>query len=384
MMSLVAFAIDAMLPALAEIGSDLGVTRDNDRQYVVSALLLGLAVGQMIYGPLSDSVGRKPAIYLGFAIFICGTLMSAFATTYSVMLAGRLLQGFGAAGPRIVLIALVRDKYAGRGMARIMSMIMAVFILVPALAPALGQGVLLIAHWRAIFGLLFGMGMVAAVWFALRQPETLTVERRAPFAPRRIMQAALETFANKSALGYSLAAGLIFGAFVGFLISAQQIFQDLYGQGRLFPIFFGILALAIGGASLVNARLVMNHGMRLLCHWSLLLLSGLSFAYLAVALVAVLTMQSSPPLWSLMAYLLPSFFCIGILFGNFNALAMESLGHIAGVAAAVIGSLATYTSLLIGSIIGASYDGTVLPLVGGFAVLGMAALLVMRWTERSP
>ncbi len=382
MISLVALSVDAMLPALAEIGRDLGVIRDNDRQYMVSALLLGLAVGQMIYGPLSDSVGRKPAIYLGLAIFIAGTLMSALAETYTVMLAGRLLQGFGAGGPRIVLIALVRDQYAGRGMARIMSMIMSVFILVPALAPAVGQSVLLIAHWRAIFGLLFGIAIVAVVWFGLRQPETLPLERRVPFSPRRIMRAAKETFTHKTAFGYSLAAGLIFGAFIGYLTSAQQIFQDLYGLGQLFPIYFGILALAIGGASLVNARLVMTYGMRLLCRWSLLLLSGLSLAYLAVVFVTGLTVQGNPPLWSFMVYLMPCFFCIGMLFGNFNALAMEPLGHIAGVAATVIASLATYTSLLIGAIIGASYDGTVLPLVGGFAVLGLGALLTMRWAER--
>ncbi len=378
MISLVALSIDAMLPALQEIGGDLAVQRGNDAQLVISALFLGLAVGTMAYGPISDSVGRKPAIYAGFALFILGSLLSALATSFAVMLAGRFLQGLGAAGPRIVAIALVRDRFSGRGMARIMSMVMGVFILVPVLAPAIGQGILMIAHWRAIFGMLLALALIALLWFALRQPETLTVERRRPFSVLRIGRAIRETCTNRTAFGYTIAAGLAFGALVGYLTSVPQILQIQYGLGSKFPLYFAVLALAIGGASWANSRLVMRFGMQRLSGLAVATLSALSLAFFAIAWTAA----GHPPLAALMAYLMAAFFCLGILFGNFNALAMEPLGHIAGVAASVIGSLTTFISLSLGTAIGQAYDGTVLPLVGGFTALGVAALVVMRWVER--
>lgn len=378
LISLVALSIDAMLPALSEIGGELGVQRSNDSQLVVSGLLLGLAAGQLIYGPLSDSVGRKPAIYGGLVLFVIGCVLSIASWNFSAMLAGRFLQGLGAAGPRIVTIALVRDQYEGRAMARIMSLVMAVFIIVPAIAPALGQGVLLFAHWRMIFVILLLLALVAFIWFGLRQKETLAASLRRPLSLRGIAKGVLETLAERCALGYTLAAGLIFGAFVGYLNSAQQIFQELFALGEQFPLYFGALALAIGGASYLNARLVMRHGMRPLSWRALQVLSGLSLVYFGVAYVAA----GQPPLWTLMVWGITAFFCMGILFGNFNAMAMESMGHIAGVAAAVVGSLTTVISLILGTWIGQIYDGTVLPLVGGFTVLGVGALLVMHWTER--
>ena len=189
MISLVALSIDAMLPALPAIGAELGVRQANDAQLVISALFLGLAIAQMVYGPLSDSFGRKPAIYAGFAIFIAGCVLSILASGLEVMLLGRFLQGIGAAGPRIVTMALVRDQYAGRAMARVMSLAMAVFIMVPVLAPAIGQGILLVAHWRAIFGMLLAVALIALAWFALRQPETLPPARRTPFSLRGVAAA---------------------------------------------------------------------------------------------------------------------------------------------------------------------------------------------------
>ncbi|HSG94300.1 MAG TPA: multidrug effflux MFS transporter, partial [Afifellaceae bacterium] len=315
MISLVALSIDAMLPALQEIGGDLGLQRRNDAQLVISALFLGLAVGTMIYGPISDSTGRKPAIYAGFGLFILGCLLSVAATSFPVMLAGRFLQGIGAAGPRIVAIALVRDRHQGRAMARIMSMVMAVFILVPVLAPAVGQGILMVAHWRAIFGVLLALALIALVWFALRQKETLTPDRRTPFSVLRIGRAIRETCTHRTAFGYTIAAGLVFGAFVGYLNSAQQIFQVQYELGARFPLYFAVLALSIGGASWVNSRLVMRFGMRRLSGLAVTALSGVSLVFLAIAWTAA----GHPSLWALMAYLMAAFFCIGILFGNFNA-----------------------------------------------------------------
>ncbi|MCB0155677.1 MAG: multidrug effflux MFS transporter [Anaerolineae bacterium] len=377
MISLVALSIDALLPALPEIGQALGVQRENDNQLIISLLFLGMAVGQMIYGPLSDSTGRKPAIYVGFGLFASGSLLALFATSMPMMLAGRVLQGLGAAGPRIVTMALIRDQYDGRAMAQVMSFVMAVFILVPVIAPTFGQTILIVAHWRAIFGVYLVMALVAATWLAVRQPETLLVSQRIPFSLARIARAIREVFTLRIALGYTIATGLVFGAFLGYLNSAQQIFQDQYGLGQLFPLYFSVLALSIGSASFLNGRLVMRYGMRSLSIWALLSVGTLSAVFWLISYA----WAGQPPLGFLMVYLLLAFFGIGILFGNMNALAMEPLGHIAGVGAAVVGSLSTLISLLLGTAIGQSYNGTILPLIGGFALLSVASLLVMSWTE---
>jgi DHA1 family bicyclomycin/chloramphenicol resistance-like MFS transporter len=311
------------------------------------------------------------------SLFSLGCLLSLFAPTFTVMLLGRLLQGLGAAGPRIVTVAIVRDQYEGQTMAQVMSFVMAVFILVPVVAPALGQGILLLAHWRALFGIYLGLALISALWFGLRQPETLALQRRIPFSFGRIGRAIAEIFANRQALGYTLTAGLVMGAFLGYLNSAQQIFQEEYGLGRLFPFYFSGLAIALGCAFLLNTRLVMRYGMRPLIRGSLVVVAGLSLLFWAITY----PMAGQPPLWLLMSYFLISFFGIGLLFGNMNALAMEPLGHIAGIGAAVVGSLSTFMALLLGGFIGQSYDGSVLPLITGFALLSSAALLVMFWTE---
>ncbi len=378
MTSLAALATDAMLPALPAIGAELGAPSENANQYIISLLFFGLAGGQLIYGPLSDSTGRKPAIYAGFVVFSIGCLLSIFAGSFGVMLAGRLLQGVGIAGPRSVSVALVRDQYEGRAMARVMSFVMAVFILVPVIAPAIGQAILLVADWRAIFGAFLVLALLTATWFALRQPETLAPAQRKPWSLRRIAAAFGEVLSNRIALGYTVAAGLVTGAFLGYLNSAQQIFQIQYELGPRFPIVFAVMALALGTASFLNARLVMRYGMRPLSHGSALIMSLLGLLFLVVATA----MDGHPPLALLMIYLMATFFCVGILFGNQNSLAMEPLGHIAGVGAAVVGSLSLFMATPLGMLIGQNYNGTVLPLVLGFTVLSGLAVLVMRWAER--
>ncbi len=378
MISIVALSTDAMLPALSLIGADLGVADANDNQFVVSAFFLGLAFGQIFFGPISDSVGRKPAINAGFAIFAVGCVLSIVATDFDTMLAGRVLQGVGAAGPRTVAVALVRDQYAGRGMARIMSFVMTVFILVPIGAPLLGQGFLYIATWHSIFGLFLGLAAVAVIWMSFRQPETLPRDKRRPFSLMRIRRAMLEVVTTRVAVGAAAAAGIIFSAMIGYLTSSQQIFQDTYGVGDLFSVYFAVLAVAIGAASLTNARLVMRLGMRRLTVRALIALMALS----AVFFVIALSMSGVPPLWAFMGYGMPTFFCMGILFGNLNAMAMEPLGHIAGVGSAVVTSLTGFISLALGSMIGQSYDGTVLPLVAGYGVLASLALLLVLWVGK--
>jgi DHA1 family bicyclomycin/chloramphenicol resistance-like MFS transporter len=377
MMSLTALSIDAMLPALPQIGSDLNVQNPNSRQLVISTIFLGLALGQLFFGPLSDKTGRKPAIYAGFALYIAGAMISIIAISFPIMLLGRLLQGIGVSAPRAVTLALVRDRFEGRAMARVMSFIMTTFILVPMIAPSLGQTILLYFGWRAIFGTFILLAIIILGWFALRMPETLAPENRAPFSLQRIIMATRKILKIRTALGYTVSAGLVSGAFIGYLNSSQQIFQEQYALGELFPLFFAIIALSIGVASLLNTRLVIRFGMRLLVSRSLLIIFGLSL----IAFVITLLAAGQPQLWIFMTYLMMAFFCVGILFGNQNSLAMEPLGHMAGIGAAVVGSLSTLISMPLGTIIGQSYNGTLLPLIFGMAVLAGLAILVVRWAE---
>ena len=377
LISLDALSTDAMLPALSAIARELGAARANDAQFVVTSLFLGLGIGQMIFGPLSDRVGRKAAIYGGLALFMTGCLVSLLASTFEAMIAGRALQGVGVAAPHVVSMALVRDQYEGRLMARLMSLALAVFILVPTIAPALGQLVMWLAGWRAIFVTFLAISTVALAWLALRQPETLPAERRLPFSPRSIARAVAEIVRVRAALGYTLSSGLIFAPFIAYLSSAQQIFQQAYDTGALFPAYFASLALAIGTALLVNGRLVMRHGMRMLCKAASTLVAAVSLAMW----VGAIAFDGLPPLWLFMAYLAGVFMCVGVLFGNLTALAMAPLGHIAGVGAAVVASLGTLVSVPLGMLIGQRFDGTMYALIGGFALFGAATHAALRFAE---
>ena len=378
LMALVALSIDAMLPALPEIGSDLGAAQRNDAQLVVTALFLGLGFGQLLFGPLSDFIGRKPAICAGLVLFMAGCIVSILAPTFEAMLAGRVLQGIGVAAPRIVTVALVRDQYEGRRMARIMSFAMAVFILVPTLAPGLGQGILLIADWRFIFVTLFATAALAGIWLMLRQPETLPAERRVRFSLRALAGSALEVLRNRQAVGYTLGIGFVFAPFVAYLSAAQQIYQDAYGVGALFPVYFGGLALAFGASSLANGHLVMRYGMRRL---SSVASVGLTLVSLA-SWAGTFAFDGLLPLWIFVVSLMLVFAAIGLLYGNLNALAMQPLGHIAGVGAALVALLSTLISVPLGGLIGYSFDGTLYALLGSFALFGAATFVAIQWAAR--
>jgi DHA1 family bicyclomycin/chloramphenicol resistance-like MFS transporter len=376
--SLVAMSIDTMLPALGVMASDLGAASPNDRQLVLSTFFGGLMLGQVLWGPASDSIGRRRSLFFGIGLFVIGNTMCALSQSFGVLLAGRALSGFGAASPRVVSTALVRDAHAGRGMARVMSFVSTVFILVPVLAPSIGQAVLVFTSWRAIFWGLVVIAIANVAWFALRQPETLPVSHRVRFSLKGVARGAAETFRHPLTLGYMIATGVVFGAFINYLSTAQQIFQEQYEVGTLFPVYFGLLASGIGVASFVNGRLVMRFGMRQLSRVALLGASSLS----VVALVAAWAWGGHPPLFALMVYLIPCFFFNGVLFGNFNARAMEPMGHIAGVAAAVTGSVSTLVALALGTPFGRAYDGTVLPLIGGYLTSGLLGLALTTWAER--
>ncbi|MBT5872393.1 MAG: multidrug effflux MFS transporter [Candidatus Latescibacteria bacterium] len=377
MMSLTALSIDAMLPALPDIGQDLNSGNTNANQLVITLLFAGMAVGQLLFGPLSDSIGRKPSIYIGLGLFMVGCVVSLAADSFSVMLIGRFLQGVGVAAPRTVSLALVRDQFEGNNMARVMSFIMAVFIFVPMIAPAYGQVVIMYLDWRFIFVSFLILGIVALIWFSLRQPETLDAERRVRFSMSRLMGSLKEIFSNRIALGYTIAAGFIFGAFLSYLTCSQQVFQEVYGVGKTFPLYFGVLAVAIGLASLTNGGLVHRLGMKKLARRASLGLTVLSIIFVVISYL----WSGAPPLWGLMSYFLPAFFCLGIMFGNLNALAMAPLGHIAGLGATVIGSLSTFISVPLGTLVGQGFDGTVLPLIGGFALFSLIASTIIHRVE---
>lgn len=379
MVSLVALSIDAMLPVLPHIGTDLKVRTENEQQLVVSALLLGLGFGQLFFGPLSDSLGRKRTIYIGYIAFVLGCILSIAATNFEMMLIGRVLQGIGAASPRIVSIAVVRDQYEGREMARIMSFIMGVFIIVPALAPAVGQAIVMVTHWRGIFVFFLVLAGLTWTWFALRQPETLPRNARIGFSFPIVWAGVKEACSYRQTLGYTIVAGLVFASFIAYLSSAQQIFSGIYGVTTTFPLYFSVLALFMGASTIANAMLVERLGMRLLSGYALAGVTLISVAYFLYTMLA----GGVSGFGITMAYFAVIFFIFGFLFGNLNALAMVPLGHIAGVGAAVVGSISTLISVPFGAAIGLMYNGTVLPLVGGFALFGALAGLIMILTERS-
>ncbi|MDX1737378.1 MAG: multidrug effflux MFS transporter [Alphaproteobacteria bacterium] len=375
---LTALSIDAMLPALPMIGEDLAVANINHTQLVVSVLFAGFALGQLIAGPMSDSFGRKKPIFLGLTIFLIGSAICVWSNSFEAMLLGRFLQGLGASAPRIVTMAMVRDLFSGRDMAQVMSFIMSVFIIVPALAPALGQLVLYFAPWRWIFLCLALMAMTVFVWFALRQPETLDRSKRLPFSFKQVFAGISETVRTRTSIGYTIGSGIIFGGFVSYLSMSQLIFHDIYESGDKFALYFGILSLAIGCASLFNGRFVHRYGMRRLLLIALVAKVILSLGFLPY----VYLNDGVAGLWVFMGWGMLVFFCTGILFGNFSALALEPLGHIAGVGASTFGAISTFMAAGLGFAIGQTYNGTLIPLVGGFSILAMIGLVVVLWTDR--
>jgi len=372
-MSLLALTIDAMLPALDIIGESLNISNQNDNQLIISSVFLGLAMGLMLYGPIADSFGRKKSIYLGIIIFLLGDLLSLFAQDFPMMIAGRILQGFGAAACRVVSITIIRDKFSGKEMARVMSLIMMSFIMVPALAPALGQLILWFAPWQGIFILLLIFALCSMLWLHCRLAETLTADNRIPFSFKHIKSGVLETLKHPTTLPYTIAAGLMFGAFIGYLNSAQQVFQQQYQVGELFVFYFGVLAVALGVSSFINSKLVMLFPLEAICAVSISILTLLSTAFFFYSNAH----QGQPEFSSFMTYLVLNFCCFGLLFGSFNVLAVQPLGHIAGIANSAISTLSTLISAFIGTLIGQLYDGTVLPLVLGFAGCGVVALLIV-------
>lgn len=379
MTSVIALTIDAVLPALDAISDELRFSDRNDRHLIVMLVFVGMGVGQLLYGPLSDGIGRKSTAMLGWSIFLVGTLMGMFAKSPEAMFTGRFLQGLGAGGPRIVAMAVVRDLYVGRPMARMLSLVMTVFMLVPMLAPIIGHWMEMLGGWRAIFGLYLAMALVSGGWYLAGIPETLDPTQRRPLRPGPVGAAFAEVLRTRSTMFYTASAALIFGAFVVYLATAQQILEEGYVLGPLFPWAFAALALAFAMASFANSRLVMRFGMRRLSLMAVAMM-------VAVSAVAGLLSWSSPGgvpgFWTFMLLMSLIFFPVAVLFANFNALALQPLGHLAGTAASVVNTVATLGSVPVGYAIARSYDGSLVPLFAGFAVLGLGAFVCMALAER--
>ncbi|WP_416304959.1 multidrug effflux MFS transporter [Neptunicella sp. SCSIO 80796] len=378
MTSLVALSIDAMLPALNQIGLALGTEDPHQTHLIVSLFFFGMAIGQLFYGPFADSKGRRAAVLSGVIIFAIGTVICLVANSLTMLLVGRVIQAFGVSGPRVATLALIRDQYQGNAMARVMSFIMMVFILVPMIAPIIGQTVLTFFNWRHIFSLFLVITLFIGIWFYQRQPETLPIERRKPFSWKQLVISSKYILTHIQVMGYTLAMGMIFGAFLAYLSTSQTIFQTIYQTGNLFPAYFALLAFSVGFASFANGILVVRHGMKKLSNWALV---GL-LIFSALLLCLTVNQNGVPPLWQLVSLLFPMFFCVGILFGNLNSMAMQPLGEMAGLGAAIIGSLSSLMSVPIAIFIGDYISHSITPVVIGFIVFGGLSLLFVSIANR--
>ncbi len=379
-MSLIAFSIDAMIPALDRIAQDYGLSNTNDVQFVISSIFAGMAVGMLFVGPLSDAYGRKPALYIGLLFYILGSGVCVFSSSFEMLIIGRLLQGFGGAALRVITITMVRDQFAGVFMARVMSFVMIIFILVPAIAPSIGQALLLFWGWHGIFVSIFSAGVFCLLLLFFFQKETLVAEKRLAFSLATVVAGVKECALNDAARTYTLAAAMVFSALIAYLSTSQQILQIDYQLGAWFALVFGGLALALGIAAVVNAQLVMRVGMGKL---SIIALAILVFITL-VALPVNYLYAGKPPLVALLMYLFIVFFCFGILFANLNALAMQPLGHIAGVASSAIAFTQSTISVVCGATLSYFHNNTVTPiLLGYFGLFSLSLLLVWRAQRRN-
>ncbi|RDV24828.1 MFS transporter [Alteromonas aestuariivivens] len=379
MTSLVALSIDAMLPALDQIGEAMHAASANDAHLIVSIFFAGMALGQLCFGPYCDSRGRREAILLGLCIFAIGTLVCMVADDMNTMLAGRLIQAFGVSGPRIAALAIIRDLYVGDAMARVMSFIMMVFILVPMLAPMIGQAVLIMFSWQHIFTLFLLVSLLTGIWFFSRQPETLPVSRRQPFSPGQFLRSSGYILTHGSVMGYTLGMGFNFGAFLAYLSASQTIFQGFYGAGEWFPYIFATLAFSIGLASYFNGKMVMRFGMSKLC--DVASIGCIGFA--VVFNLLLLAYDGLPPLLVTVPVMFVGFFFIGILFGNLNAMAMQPLGSMAGLGAAIIGSLSSLFAVPISLLIDHFLDDNLYPIGLGFLVFFALTWISVRYAEHA-
>ncbi|MET0364802.1 MAG: multidrug effflux MFS transporter [Sphingobium sp.] len=377
LMAINALGIDSMLPALPHIAHSLGLTTANQQQWVISAYILGMGASQLLFGPLADRFGRRTPVLFCLALYAITSLLASVATSFTAIILARVLQGMGAAGTRVISVAMVRDRYEGREMARVMSLAFMVFLAVPMLAPSVGALVMLVAPWRTIFHVLAGFAVFVAIWIVWRVPETLHAEHRRPIEAGTLIEAARTVITNRTSLGYTAALTLSFGGMVGFINSAQQLFTGpLHGTEKHFPIFFAFVAGGMAIASFTNSRIVMRLGTRRVSHTALLLFILLTGVHLAA------TVLFGDNLTSFALFQCAMLFCAGLMGSNFGAMAMEPMGAIAGTASSIQGMLSTLGGALIGVAIGQSYDGTATPVVTGYFLCSLGILAMVLFAEK--
>lgn len=375
LISMPALSIDAMLPALPAIGLDLKVVELNATQSIVTIIFIGMSIGQLIYGPLSDSVGRKPLMYLGMGIFVAGSILCFMAESFQGMLVGRFLQGVGIGAPKTLCLAIIRDKFKGPEMAQLMSNVMTVFILTPMIAPLLGQFILLVADWRMIFIAITVLGLLSLLWFWWRLDESLPLEKRRPYTADAIFDAASEVACNSKSLGYTIILGLTQGAFIAYLSTSSAVFQQQYHLKESFALVFAGLALCIGLAAHGNSLLVQRLAMKNILAVALAVVVAAATFFLCVSLAY----SGHPPLWMLIVFWVVTLSCVGLMQGNLSALAMEPLGHIAGIGSTLVSTLSTLIAVVIAILVGHTLSGTVTPLLIAYLVCGLLSLLMALW-----
>ena len=371
LMSIVALSIDAVLPALPNIGGFLNVENTTDHPKLITSIFLGLGFGQLIFGPLSDSFGRKPIVYIGFFVFIIASIICVTTKNFEVMLFGRVLQGIGLASPRTMTIAMVRDTYSGDYMAKILSFVVMTFILVPVIAPSLGQFIMNHYHWKTIFIFNAGFGVLVILWFWLRQAETLKEKHRIKYRLSIFRTGTIAFFKIKSAIIYTLLSGLITGSFMVYLSTSQRIFEKQYNLKEEFPLIFASLAISVGLSTFTNSQLVIRFGMR-----NIVKIAMISFVFISSIFILIFNSGNNPSIEILIGFFALQFFTIGFLFGNLRALAMEPMGHIAGIGSALNGFISTVMAVPIANYIGKFVTNTVTPLFIGFLICGLASLIL--------
>jgi DHA1 family bicyclomycin/chloramphenicol resistance-like MFS transporter len=377
-MALNPLAMDMMLPALPNIASTFHIETANRPQMILSTFLIGFGIGQFVMGPLSDRFGRRPVLVDGMVLYCIASVLAITASSFEMLLLARVLEGLGTSATRVIATSIVRDCYAGRRMASVMSLAMMVFIAVPVIAPSFGQAVMLLTQWRGIFIVLTVYGVLALIWSALRMPETLAEADRRPLTVRDILSAFRQTVTNRQTIGYALAAGCVQGALFAFVFSSQQIFTDIYKLGHYFPLAFAAMAVGVAIAGFLNSRIVGRIGMRVISHSALVGFVAVGGTMFVAEKAGMLPL----PLPLFMALGALMMFAFGLVFANFTALAMEPQGHIAGTASSLYGSITTLLGIGIGTVIGQDYDGTLLPFSTGFFLCALAALAVVALAEK--
>lgn len=376
LMALNSLAIDIMLPALQQIGASLGVANENHRQYVITAYILGFGGGQLFFGPISDRFGRRAPLVVGLVIYVAAAAAAAIAPSFATLLLCRAVQGIGAAATRVIAVSIVRDTFDGRRMAEVMSLIFMVFMAIPVVAPGIGQFIMLFATWHWIFIVMAAGALIVSAWSLLRLPETLHPQYRRPLTVSSIAGGFRIVLTNRIALCYAFASTFIFGAMFGFINSAQQIYVTIFNVGEMFPVIFAGVAGVLAFSNYLNSRLVGRIGMRRLSQSALLLFLAISLAWLVVSL------EMEMPLWLFITFFACAMLPFGALGANFNALAMEPLGQLAGTASSILGFMQTFLGGILGTLIGQAFNGTVTPLAAGFCSVSVAALLMILIAER--